>query len=244
MTPRTPEWLVERLHQGDLPPAEAAAVRARLAEEGGLDRLDALAGDDRAFAAAHPPGPAIAEIRRRSAARAGRPRPRRLILAAAPLAVAAAAVLVLRGGEDTRLKGTSAHLVVHRAAPAGPEALAPGARVRAGDVLQLSVVSGGRPHGVVVSADGRGIVTSHGPGAGPRAAPLSPDGAVPLEHAYRLDDAPGFERFFLVTGGAPFDRAEALDAARRLAASGDARTGAPPLPPGLAWSDFLLEKIP
>jgi hypothetical protein len=243
MTPRTPEWLVERLHQGDLPPAEAAAVRARLADEGGLARLDALARDDDRFAREHPPGPAVAEIRRRAAARIVRPRPRKLLLVAAPLAVAAAAVLVLRG-EDTRLKGMSPHLAVHRAAQAGPEALAPGAPVRAGDVLQVSVVSAGRAHGVVVSVDGRGVVTRHGPGDGPVAAPLSPKGAVPLDHAYRLDDAPGFERFFLVTGGAPFDTAPVLDAVRRLAASGDARTGVPALPSGLEWSDLVLEKVP
>jgi hypothetical protein len=248
MTTRTPEWLVERLHQGDLPPDQASAVQARLADEGGLDRLEALAGDDARFAEAHPPGPAVGEIRRRAAARAGtRPRPRRLFLVAVPLAAAAAAVLALRlpggGDDDFRLKGSAPRLAIHRqAAGADPEALARGAHVRAGDVLQLSVVSAGRPYGVVVSVDGRGVVTRHGPGEGPFAATLPPQGAVPLDHSYRLDDAPAFERFFLVTGSAPFPTEPVLDAVRRLAAEGRARSGAPALPPGLAWSDFVLEK--
>jgi hypothetical protein len=116
--------------------------------------------------------------------------------------------------------------------------------VRAGDVLQLSVVSAGRPYGVVVSVDGRGVVTRHGPGDGTLAARLPAQGAVPLDHSYRLDDAPAFERFFLVTGGSPFAVEPVLDAIGHLAAAGGARTGAPSLPPGLAWSDFVLEKEP
>jgi hypothetical protein len=254
MTTRTPEWLVERLHQGELPPAEAAAVRARLEQEGGLARLEALARDDARFAEAYPPGPAVGEIRRRAAAHGeARARPRRIFLIAVPLAAAAAAIVALRlpghplrgGDEDVRLKGSSPHLVVHRrTADADPEALARGARVRAGDVLQLSIVSAGLPYGVVVSVDGRGVVTRHGPGDGPAAAPLSPQGAVPLDHSYRLDDAPAFERFFLVTGGSPFPVEPVLEAVRRLAAGGGARAGAPAMPPGLAWSDLVVEKVP
>jgi hypothetical protein len=249
MTTRTPEWLVERLHQGDLPPAEAAAVRARLAEEGGLARLDALARDDARFAEAHPARPAVAEIRRRAGVRAPeRPGARRLLLLVAPLAVAAAVVFAVRlpgsglSGEDERLKGLAPHLTIHRQGARDAEALARGARVRRGDVLQLSVVSAGRPFGVVVSVDGRGTVTRHAPVDGAFATPLPPDGAVPLDRSYRLDDAPAFERFFLVTGASPFEVEPVLGALRRLAAEGTALTGTPALPPGLAWSDFVLEK--
>ncbi len=249
MTTRTPEWLVERLHAGDLPPAEAAAVRARLAAEGGLARLEALAGDDARFADAHPPGPAVGEIRRRAAGRsAGRARPRRLFLVVAPLAAAAAVVLALRlpGADldDARLKGLSPHLTIHRQGTGEPEALDRGARVRPGDVLQLSVVSAGRPFGVVLSVDGRGVVTRHSPRAGTVAARLGADGAIPLDHSYRLDDAPAFERFFLVTAGSPFAVEPVIAAIQRLVAQGDARTGTPELPPGLAWADFVREKAP
>ena len=255
MTSRTPEWLVERLHQGDLPPTDSAAVRARLEAEGGLSRLEALAGDDARFAEAHPPGPAVAKIRRRAAERdAARARPRRTFLVLVPLAAAAAVAIValrlpgpaLRGGdENVRLKGSSPHLAIHRhGAGPEPEALARGARVRAGDVLQLSVVSAGRPYGVIASVDGRGVVTRHAPVRGDVAARLPADGAVPLDHSYRLDDAPAFERFFLVTGGSPFAVEPVLDAIRRLAAEGRARSGAPALPPELAFSDFVLEKEP
>lgn len=254
MTTRTPEWLVERLHQDDLPPADAAAVRARLSGEDGLGRLDALARDDARFEEAHPAAQAVAEIRRRAAERnRPRARPRRMLLVLVPVAAAAVAVVALRlpgptnrfGADDVRLKGSSPHLAIHRQGTGGePEALVRGARARAGEVLQLSIVSAGRPYGVVVSVDGRGVVTRHGPGDGALAAKLPAQGALPLDHSYRLDDAPAFERFFLVTGSAPFPVEPVLDALRRLGAGRGARTGAPALPSGLAWSDFVLEKAP
>jgi len=281
---RTPDWILERLHAGDLPPEEAARVRARLtAEERGLARLEALDRDDTAARAAHPPGPALAEIRRR--ADLGRPRglaralrelrelrasggrkpggpsapsPRWLVPALAGAAAMVVAVAVLRvpeaahvstgvPGETERLKGAGPRLIAHRERPAGkPEELASGARTRAGDVLQLSYISAGEPYGAILSIDGRGYVTRHWPKAGDAAAPLSAGGAVPLDHAYVLDSAPSFERFFLVTAPAPFPVGAAVSAARRLAAAGadPARTGPLELPAGLAQTSLLVEKSP
>lgn len=254
---RVPDYLVERLHAGDLPPDEAARVRGRLEAEKGVRRLEALARDDAAFREAHPPGPALGEIRRRAALAASAPRPSRrrpllLVPIAAAVAVASALVLhVIPSGlltprsaiEDTRLKGLAPRLEVHRSRPdAGPEELRDGAAARAGDLLQLSYVAAGRPFGAVVSVDGRGIVTLHWPEEGGPAAPLAGTGAVPLPHAYLLDDAPGFERFFLVTGAAAFDSATAVEAARRLAASGRAREDPLVLPAGLEQHALLLVK--
>jgi len=258
--PRTPDWLVERLHAGDLPPAEAAAVRARLAAEGGEDRLAALRQDDAAFAAAHPPGPALGEIRRRARGEAsavpgagwrGGWFPGALVAAAAAAAVA---VLVLPrtlpsgvdpARDDGRLKGLAPVLLVHRdRAGAEAERLGDGAAVRVGDVLQLAVLAAGARYGVVVSIDGRGAVTRHLPEDGEIAAALAGGGAVPLPHAYQLDDAPGFERFFLVTGPTPFDVAPVLEAARHLAASGRARADPLVLPGALSQRAVLVVKRP
>jgi hypothetical protein len=253
---RTPEYLVERLHAGDLPPDEAARVRSRLEAEGGERRLEALAREDAVFREVHRPGPALREIRRRAALvalapRRVRHRPMLLIPIGAAVAVAAVLLLRLPSGplaplpaiEDTRLKGLAPRLEVHRnLAGAGSEELREGAVARKGDLLQLSYVAAGRPYGAVVSVDGRGIVTLHWPEEGGPAAPLGQSGAVPLPHAYLLDDAPGFERFFLVTGDAPFDSATAVEAARRLAASGRAREDPLPVAPGLDQHALLLVK--
>lgn len=249
----TPQWLIERLHAGDLAPEQAAQVRARLEAEGGLARLDALRRDDGAFLEAHPPGPALAEIRRRAAPRA----PRRPLLAVfIPLAaagVAVAAVLVLRPSagrsptgdlaEEARTKGLSPFLQVHRQrAGLAPEPLADGATARADDVVQLSYVSAGARYGVMVSVDGRGSVTLHWPERPGPAAKLAASHAVPLAHAYQLDDAPSFERFFLVTSSAPFDSGVVMQAARQLVASGRPDRDLLPLPPALEQHALLLVK--
>ena len=45
---------------------------------------------------------------------------------------------------------------------------------------------------------------------------------VLLEQAYELDEAPRWEKFYLITGQTPFDVAAILDAARRAAAAAGA----------------------
>jgi len=52
--------------------------------------------------------------------------------------------------------------------------------------------------------DGRGVVTRHLPREGSQAATLG-TGAVALDLAYRLDDAPRWERFYLVAASRPFE---------------------------------------
>jgi hypothetical protein len=58
---------------------------------------------------------------------------------------------------------------------------------------------------------------------------LSTESQTLLDFAYELDDAPRWERFYLVAGSAPFDAAPVIEAARAVAASGAA--GPPPALP-------------
>src|SRR5690606_12483839 len=95
-----------------------------------------------------------------------------------------------------------------------PEQLAPGSVVAPGDVLQVTVIRGDEPYGWIVSVDGAGAVTVHGGGA------LAP-GRTDLPTAYRLDDAPDFERFFLVTDDEPLPIEVVERAAERWAALRD-----------------------
>ena len=95
----------------------------------------------------------------------------------------------------------------------------------------MSNRAAGSTWGLILSVDGRGTVTLHLPREGTRAARLSAESQVLLDLAYELDDAPRWERFYFVTGSAPFDTAPVVDAARRAAASGDAGP-----PPALALS--------
>ena len=123
------------------------------------------------------------------------------------------------------------------------ERLETGDQADEGDLLQLSYLAAGRSHGVILSIDGRGAVTLHWPDRRGGATALVPSGEVRLDHAYELDDAPGFERFFLVTGADALDVNAILDAAEDLAADADrARDGALALAEGLEQRSVLLLK--
>ena len=144
--------------------------------------------------------------------------------------------------ENTTIKGNepgaaaAPRLLVYRQRVAGTtdqssnEKLADGARAARGDLLQLAYASApDRMYGVLLSIDGAGRVTQHLPEEGARAAaPLRALREIHLPSAYELDDAPGFERFVLITAAEPFAVAPVLDAARALAAQG-ARARAVPL---------------
>jgi hypothetical protein len=100
-----------------------------------------------------------------------------------------------------------------------------------------------RRFGVIVSIDGRGVVTRHLPLTGAAAAALEPGATTLLDRAYELDDAPRWERFFLVTGETAFDVQVVLDAARGAAAGAGADPPpALPLQAPLQQSTFLLRK--
>ena len=144
--------------------------------------------------------------------------------------------------EETRVKGLEPRLTVHRQRAGEAEPLADGALAASGDVVQLAYVAAGRAHGVILSVDGRGTVTLHAPESGTGSVPLAPAGTHALPGAYALDDAPGFERFFLVTAEAPFSLEEVLAAARSLAGHAEARTSPLPLPSRYMQASFTLEK--
>lgn len=253
---RIPDWQLERYALGELPPERLAAIRARLATDPELAaRLDALRADDAAFLAAWPPRRVVPGLEARAAARpGGRP----LVWLAPVLAVAAVVVVVGRGPdapsvgtppdpaveEVGRVKGVSPELRVYRNAAGEVERLAAGAAAHAGDLLQVGYVAAGAGYGVVFSIDGNGVVTDHAVGMDGAAVPLTRGGEDRLVNAYELDDAPRFERFFLVTSDAPFAYAPVRAAAERFAADPDAATAPLPLPSDLAQASFVVTKVP
>lgn len=248
MTPR--DWQLERHRLGELPAPQAEAVaQALAADEVAAGRARAIEASDREILAAHPPRVAAAVIRARLASAARKPPAgigwRSTLLALASVAVVAAGTLVLRKpaepvAED-RIKGLRPGLLIYRHTPAGNEALADGTAARPGDLVQVVYQAAGRRYGVIVSVDGRGAVTVHHPRTGNAAAPLVAGGLVRLTTAYRLDDAPRWERFYFVTSDRPFHVETVVGGARRLVAAG-AGADALPLPRGLEQSSFTLSK--
>lgn len=104
----------------------------------------------------------------------------------------------------TRIKGgeQEPRLLVFRKLASGAERLQDGALARNGDLVQLAYRSGGLQYGAILSVDGRGTVTQHLPTTGTRAVPLAAQDT--LDVAYELDDAPRWERFYLVAADRRF----------------------------------------
>jgi len=112
-------------------------------------------------------------------------------------AIAASETGIRAKGE--RSKGTTPQLFVYKKVENQVALLSDRDTVAPGDVLQLSYQAGTAKCGAIVSVDGNGIVTQHYPDIGDITARLLPGREVSLDFAYRLDEAPGFERFFFIT---------------------------------------------
>lgn len=255
-------WQLERYRLGELPSAEAAAIRTALATTPSLRaQMAELERSDEEILAACPPRVAatairarVAEAERISPRWGGIPSPALAGLAMLVVGLGVGGVAVLGPGtrpsdvavlepDTTRVKGLLPQLLLFRQTPAGPEALADGALARTHEVVQLSYQSAGQAHGVIVSVDGRGTVTVHLPVEGPQAARLKAGRPVALASAYRLDDAPAFERFYFVTSPRPFAVAAVTEAARKHGVGGAAASEARlSLPAGLQQSSFTLRK--
>lgn len=159
---------------------------------------------------------------------------------------------------DVQLKGQRAELRVYRKPSAqgvgqgagqgvgqqAPERLREGSVVHPGDVLQLSYLAAGQTQGVIVSYDGRGSVELHHPISG--APMLARGGEQALPKAYKLDDAPRFERFLLVTTKQPgtLDAAQVMTAVKALASGADAEHATLTLPDAEVFSLTLRKALP
>jgi hypothetical protein len=244
------DWRLERLAQGELDETARRDLEAKLGKEEAAARLAQLQASNEEILKRLPPEVVGASIRRRLQDR--RPRRAMWVMALLPVAMAAGlwAGLAPRFASDPTdpeyigAKGAT-RLYAYRAAAPGirPVKLGPSSRVRPHDVLQLAYTAGEARFGAVVSVDGSGVVTFHLPFNAAEAAPLAGTGETNLPQAYELDNAPGFERFFLVTAPKPFSLSPVVDAARALAHDGDARHKSLSLPPGLSQESLLLEKV-
>lgn len=137
--------------------------------------------------------------------------------------------------------GLKPRLVIHRKVGTAVVRIDDGTVARPGDIVQVSYVAAGNRHGVVLSVDGGGAVTLHHPRAPDDPPALQARGEHPLGHAFELDDAPEFERFFLVTSGdTPTDVETVLEAARSLAAAGPSVARVDPLQLPATWQQASL----
>jgi hypothetical protein len=264
-----PDLVLERYRLGELPPAEARALERRLDAEPQLAaRFQVLDRSDEEIRRRYPPAWFAEQVRLRrgteseSTAREARPRLLRWPVPAA-LAVAATLALLLAprllsppfrepvtGGRQApsapavtsgdRIKGLEPALVLFRKTDSGSETLADGSLARAGEVVRVGYRAAGRTYGVILSIDGRGVMTLHLPQAGDQAARLRSGETVLLDRAYELDDAPRFERFYLVTADRAFELEPILEAGRRAAMAPGSNEL--PLNARFEQTTFLLQK--
>ena len=113
-------------------------------------------------------------------------------------------------GSEVRLKGISPALNIYRKQGEYIEKIKNHQAVKQRDVLQLGYQRAGYQYGMIFSIDGRGVVTLHFPESVGGSTRLKSDGEMALPHAYELDDAPKFERFFLLLSNSTLNVKEVL----------------------------------
>ena len=104
---------------------------------------------------------------------------------------------------DTRIKGLDARMEVWKKTPTGIVQLNDLDEAREGDEIQLRYAVPEKCFGLLFSMDGNGALTLH-MGDGEKAVELAPGKMNSLPFAYKLDDAPYFEKFFFVTSPKEF----------------------------------------
>lgn len=253
---RIPDIVIERVHLGEGTSEQRARVMADPDAKARLAELDAA---DAAFLKHHPTREMVGDIQRKlhlartqDAARTRRERWTLAGLVLVPLAAVTVAMVLVdppsRPAEladplvdvgSERAKG-DAQLLVYRSVNGKVRTINEGVVLRERDLLRLGYQPGAATHGALLSIDGRGEVTLHAPDDGNTALETGRRYLVP--HGYQLDDAPDFERFFLVTADTRFDVTSVVDAAEELARSANAKDEPLPLPDGLSQNDFLILK--
>lgn len=240
-TRKVSDLLLERLSLGELTRQEEADVLERLKDE--PDRLDALKESNRQILQEHDPRLVAGEVYRRvhlieteERDRARRYRKRTIwtIVPAAAAALAIFAVVPPKSPiinpevvieEGVRAKGLEPSLKVYRQVGESKEELESGTLVKEQDLIQLSYIAAGFSYGIIISIDGSGSVTLHHPSNAGGTTRLSNAGETGLSFSYELDNAPEFERFFLVASNNDLDVHTVLDAGYDLVKQGRARDG-------------------
>ena len=114
--------------------------------------------------------------------------------------------------EITRVKGMGEpELKVYRDLRGESEILEQYETAEASDLIQLAYQVTAPVYGMIISVDGRGVVTRHLPEESVTAAPLKTGGQQLLPFSYELDDAPDYETFYLITSDKPFPVAPVID---------------------------------
>ena len=105
---------------------------------------------------------------------------------------------------DVRIKGLSARMEVWKKTGDSAVQMNNLGEAREGDEIQLRYAVAEKCYGLLFSMDGNGTITMH-MGEGNKAIGLEPGKMTTLPFAYKLDNAPKFEKFFFLTSKDEFE---------------------------------------
>lgn len=108
------------------------------------------------------------------------------------------------GGDGLRIKGLSARMEVWKKTGDSAVQMENLGEAREGDEIQLRYAVAEKCFGLLFSMDGNGTITMH-MGHENRAVELEPGKMTTLPFAYKLDNAPKFEKFFFLTSKSEFE---------------------------------------
>lgn len=111
--------------------------------------------------------------------------------------------MLVDSGNDTRIKGMDARMEAWKKTDGGIAKLEDMSDAREGDEIQLRYSVPQKCYGLLFSMDGNGAITMH-MGDGDKAIALEPGKMVTLPYAYKLDNAPHFEKFFFLVSDTLF----------------------------------------
>jgi hypothetical protein len=124
---------------------------------------------------------------------------------------------IIKNDIKVRIKGEKTRIFIYRKTNDGFELVRNMTTSNDDDILQLAYITSVDSYGIIFSIDGRGVVTLIFPDKEVDSAKLINGKKVILSNAYKLDDAPGFERFFFIASKEYFDITKVLKKAKELA---------------------------
>jgi hypothetical protein len=143
----------------------------------------------------------------------------------------------------TVVKGNENALFIYKKIDSNVVQLSNGGKARTGDLLQLAYQIIKNNYCIIFSIDGRGRITYHYPVDPSAPAKIDSHKKTLLTESYELDDAPDFERFFIISSADQFDAAPVIRSIERLASIKDlAKYSNIQLDPALNVYSLLINK--
>lgn len=253
-----PELFIEKLASKEMPKEMEFSLRHQLEAENNLNRLAQIKQSNRKILDSYPPAQLAASIRLRYEQQkktTHKSNLRYLIPTSAVLAAAAAAFLIMNIGKEVPvttqgtqqpqteyigLKGAP-QLHIHKKTNTGEVKINSGDNATQGDVLQIKFNSSSAKSLIICSVDGHGAVTLHYPEHESESTKVKTNTKRVLPFGYELDNAPGFERFFMVwtQKNTPLNVGQVLNAVKTLK---NAESSKLQLEATLHYKDIIVKK--